>query len=236
MKPINTGSPRSGSSSRRGKAACMPAAASPSKALTEQQQQQHSAGGVFTSSSSSSACGSPAVLGGQGEQQAKQHQPHPFGQADAAGKELQGEFPVLHTTYSTDGGVSVASGISAGSGSLRLNALNSSNGLTSLTSEASTSSAQAGKGGDWMPKSARGGQRRTGVPDYKSMHEKWEAQQAAKKAANTKRVTVPEVCASKAAETASYTGRVAAISSSSNLLLLWPHCLWSDSKTRWVPN
>jgi hypothetical protein len=176
----------------------MPAAASPSKALTEQQQ-QHSAGGSSTSSSSSSssACKSPAVQGGQGAQQAKQQQPHPFGQIDAAGKELQGEFLVLHTTYSTDGGDSRASGSGAGSGSLRLNGLNSLNGLTSKTSEASTSSAQAGRGGDRTPKSARGAQRRTGVPHYKAMHEKWEAQQAAKKAANAKRATVPEVSATR---------------------------------------
>lgn len=33
----------------------------------------------------------------------------------------------------------------------------------------------------------------SGVPDFKAMHAKWEARQAAKKALNVKKLTVPEV-------------------------------------------
>lgn len=192
IKPIKTKvTPRSsdGGSQKAG----TPAAAAAAAATTSKAPEQSASG-----SSSSSAAGSPAPPASSSQQPSKpQQHAHPFAQADAAGKELQAEFPVLHTTYSTDGGASGAS--EAGC----------SGALSSLHSQAlgSEASGQLGKGGrersgrkgspgssQQSPKrrsTPRGGG--SGVPDFKAMHEKWEARQAAKKAANAKRVTVPEV-------------------------------------------
>lgn len=185
MKPIKTKTSRRSSSSGSGSGSYK---ASPSAATANKLQEQLSG---TAAAAAGSACASSAV---HEKAQPSKAQPHPFGQAAAAGKELQGEFPVLHTTYSTDGDSSAGG---AGSGAL--------SGINSMASEVSNSSAQSVKHGERSKRSAGKGsgasagqkagtpRRAGGVPDYKALHERWEAQQAAKKAANAKRVTVPEV-------------------------------------------
>jgi hypothetical protein len=196
IKPIKTRStPRSsGGGSQK---AVTPAGAAAGGKVPEQ-----SAGSGSGSSSTAGSPGAPAGSSGQQLSRPKQQHAHPFAQADAAGKELQAAFPVLHTTYSTDGGVSEAGSGVLGS-SLHSQALGSeASGQSASKGSRERSSGRKGSSSSAQstPKSARRGTPRggaggagAGVPDFKAMHEKWEAQQAAKKAANAKRTTVPEV-------------------------------------------
>lgn len=93
---------------------------------------------------------------------------------------------MLHTTYSTEGGSSAASWQQIES------AASSTTPLAQSGSWGSTGPFASGRPPSSPVKGARGA-KGPGVPDFKAMHEKWEAHQAAKKAANAKRCTVPEV-------------------------------------------
>lgn len=185
IKPIKTASTASSScpTTSRDK----PTAPGP----THKPSSRHSqANGPSAGGGSSSAGGLPFA-----PQQGRQAQPHPFAQADAADSELRGEFPVLHSTYSTEGGSSACSGQwqhleGSGSNATPL----ASHQAGGWGSESPTASGRRASEGVRPPVKGGGrGSKVADVPDYKALHERWEAAQAAKKAANTKRRTVPEV-------------------------------------------